>query len=114
MTTLSADLLFGAAKIAEFVGVEVRKVYHWMDRRRAGKDAPPVFDVGGQVCARRSELSSWFSGLRNLSNPAVPMNGDVTAEVIGPDVILANSHRAADITRNTYSIQSEQIEQLRE
>lgn len=67
MDELNADLLFGASKVAAYIGVETRSVYHWMDRRRSGKSAPPVFDVGGQVCARRSELSSWFSGYRDLS-----------------------------------------------
>ncbi|QQV77928.1 hypothetical protein H5J25_04035 [Sphingomonas aliaeris] len=78
MTDLSSDLLFGANSIATFVGVEPRKIYNWMDRRKAGKSAPPVFDAGGEVCARRSELSTWFTGFRDLSSP------DTQSESHGP------------------------------
>ena len=73
MTDLRADMLFGASKVAEFIGVDPRKVYHWMDRRKAGKRAPPLFDVGGEVCGRKTELSSWFSGYRDLSSPEAPV-----------------------------------------
>lgn len=84
MMSLREDMLFGAGQVANFVGVSPRKVYHWMERRRSGKTAPPVFDVGGEVCGRISELRTWFSGNRELSTqkqafqyPHPPEDSDV-------------------------------------
>lgn len=56
---LSADLLRGADKIAEFLygrADERRKVYHLAETSRL-----PVFRLGAVLCARRSVLLEWIS-----------------------------------------------------
>jgi excisionase family DNA binding protein len=45
------DLLYGAAKIAEYLGVKRAVVYHLVETGRL-----PSFKVGSVVCARRSKL----------------------------------------------------------
>jgi excisionase family DNA binding protein len=45
------DLLYGAAKIADFLGVKRSVVYHLIETGRL-----PYFKVGKTVCARRSRL----------------------------------------------------------
>lgn len=57
-TTLAADLLRGAHKIAEFLfgsPSERRKVYHLAETSRL-----PVFRLGSVLCARRSVLKEWI------------------------------------------------------
>jgi hypothetical protein len=114
MTNLGADLLFGASAVADFVGVETRKVYHWMDRRKAGRYAPPVFDVGGQVCARRTELSSWFSGFRDLSTPGARVGAEAPSELSVNPVILPKTSSDADIVEDIAGVKSEQTKQVRD
>lgn len=55
---LSADLLRGADKIAEYIfghARERRKVYHLAETSRL-----PVFRLGAVLCARRSVLMEWI------------------------------------------------------
>jgi hypothetical protein len=55
---LSADLLRGADKIAEFLfgdAGERRKVYHLAETSRL-----PLFRLGSVLCARRSVLIEWI------------------------------------------------------
>lgn len=64
---LKEDLLRGAKAIAEHMGMDERTIYHWQNRRRAGKEAPPIFMVGREVFARASELDSYFRGNRQVN-----------------------------------------------
>lgn len=52
---LAADILRGAAAIAEFMGFERRVIYHL-----AAKGNLPVFRTGDIVCARKSTLMAWI------------------------------------------------------
>ena len=49
----SADLLYGAHAIAEFLGVKQRVAYHLIETRRI-----PFFKIGKTVCARRTSLAA--------------------------------------------------------
>lgn len=51
-----ADLLLGAAAIAEHLGINSRQVY-----RLIYGDILPTFKVGGTVAARRSTLTKWIA-----------------------------------------------------
>jgi excisionase family DNA binding protein len=46
------DLLYGADKIAEFMGVSRPTVYHLTETKRI-----PYFKMGAVICARRSRLT---------------------------------------------------------
>ncbi|RWB89249.1 MAG: DNA-binding protein [Mesorhizobium sp.] len=52
---LAADILRGAAAIADFLGFERRAVYH-----AVSKGSLPTFRIGEVVCARRSTLTNWI------------------------------------------------------
>ncbi|RUV89190.1 DNA-binding protein [Mesorhizobium sp. M1A.F.Ca.IN.020.06.1.1] len=52
---LAADILRGAAAIADFLGFERRAVYH-----AVSKNSIPTFRIGEVVCARRSTLTNWI------------------------------------------------------
>jgi excisionase family DNA binding protein len=54
------DLLYGAAKIAEYLGVKRSVVYHLVETGRV-----PSFKVGAVVCARRSKLNAAFAKLED-------------------------------------------------
>lgn len=58
----SADLLYGVAAIATFLGLTRPQAQHRID---AGDI--PTFRMGGRsrgtICARRSSLRSWLAGL---------------------------------------------------
>lgn len=64
-TIAPPDLLYGAASIANFLGVKRSVVYHLIETRRL-----PSFKVGKVVCARRSKLASAFEQLEE-ENSAV-------------------------------------------
>lgn len=51
----SGDLLLGAPKIAEFLGIGQRQVYRLAEER-----VLPVFKIAGTVSARRSTLTAWL------------------------------------------------------
>ena len=56
---LPADILYGAAEIAEFLLTGQngrRKVYHLVETSRL-----PVFRIGSKICARRSVLLKWIA-----------------------------------------------------
>ena len=50
--TLADDILFGAKAIAVETGIPVRQVYRLAELKEL-----PTFKLGGQIAARRSELS---------------------------------------------------------
>ena len=52
---LAADILRGAAAIADFLGFERRAVYH-----ACSKGSLPTFRIGETVCARKSTLLAWI------------------------------------------------------
>lgn len=54
---LSADLLWGAAAIATYLGLPRRAVYHL-----AAQNKLPHFRAGETIAARKSELAAWASG----------------------------------------------------
>lgn len=60
--TLSADLLWGAAAIANYLGVPRRAVYHMV-----AIDSLPHFRAGETIAARKSELTVWASGQRRAA-----------------------------------------------
>jgi len=55
----SPEVLTGASKIAAFLGVTPRQVYHWCEQ-----DVLPHFRIGRTVCARAWELREWLDGQR--------------------------------------------------
>ena len=58
-TSLSADMLGGADRIAEFLYGDRRhrrKIYHLVAKSRL-----PVFRIGSRLFARKSKLLSWIS-----------------------------------------------------
>lgn len=57
-TNDGCDLLYGAARIAEYLGVKRSVVYHLVETDRL-----PSFKVGAVVCARRSRLNAAFDAL---------------------------------------------------
>lgn len=73
----SADLLYGVAAIAAFLGMPKRTAQHRIDEgviptfRLAGKK-------GGTICARRSSLRSWLAALERaaLAEDASDQTGD--------------------------------------
>ncbi|MDH4993319.1 DNA-binding protein [Aquamicrobium lusatiense] len=56
---LAGDLLWGAAAIADYLGLQRRAIYHM-----AAKGTLPHFRAGDIVAARKSELSAWATGTR--------------------------------------------------
>lgn len=52
----TADLLFGAKAIAEFLGINQRQTY-----RLVYDGVLPSFKLGGTVAARRSTLTKWLA-----------------------------------------------------
>ena len=48
-----ADLLYGANRIAEFLGISPRSAYHLIETKRI-----PFFRIGKVVCARRTSLAA--------------------------------------------------------
>jgi excisionase family DNA binding protein len=58
--TVGSDLLYGAAKIAEYLGVKRSVVYHLVETGKL-----PSFKVGAVVCARRSKLDAAIEQLEN-------------------------------------------------
>jgi excisionase family DNA binding protein len=56
---LSADLLWGAAAIAKYLGLPRRAVYHL-----AANQNIPHFRAGDAIAARKSELAAWASSAR--------------------------------------------------
>jgi excisionase family DNA binding protein len=62
-TTLETpDLLYGANKIAEFLGVNRRVAYHLIET-----DKIPHFKIGKTVCSRRSRLVAAIEQLEEAS-----------------------------------------------
>jgi len=62
MTNNAGELLLGAKKISEFLGVSPRQVY-----RLADEGLIPTFKVGGTLSARRSSLDAWLVRLSGES-----------------------------------------------
>ena len=56
--TQSPDLLYGAEKIAEFLGVTRPTVYHLTGTKKI-----PFFKIGKTTCARRSSLLAALEAL---------------------------------------------------
>lgn len=50
------DLLYGAAPIADFLGMTEKQARHRIERGQV-----PTFRIGGTVCARRSTLNAWLA-----------------------------------------------------
>jgi hypothetical protein len=63
-TDLADDLLHGAGAIAEFLGVNKRRVYHLHETR-----VIPSFNLGNVVCARRSALRQHIARLEATAMP---------------------------------------------
>jgi excisionase family DNA binding protein len=59
------DLLYGAAKIADYLGVKRSVVYHLVETGRL-----PSFKVGAVVCARRSKLLAAFDAMEDGAQKA--------------------------------------------
>jgi hypothetical protein len=60
--TEELDLLTGADKIAAFIGVKPRRIYHLAETKRL-----PVFRLGATLCARRSTLVKWIEDMERGS-----------------------------------------------
>jgi excisionase family DNA binding protein len=56
------DLLYGTAKIADFLGIKTRAVEHLIETKRI-----PFFRLGKVVCARRSSLTEAMERLEECS-----------------------------------------------
>ena len=54
----AGDLLYGAHRIAEFLGITQRAAYHLIETKRI-----PFFKIGKTVCARRSTLAARIAEL---------------------------------------------------
>ncbi len=50
------ELLYGAAAIAEFLGVERPVAYHWIETKGL-----PAFRIGGKLAARPAALRAWIA-----------------------------------------------------
>lgn len=53
---ISSDTLYGAAAVAQFMGLPRRAVYHAVAAGRL-----PVFRIGETVAARKSTLVAWIA-----------------------------------------------------
>lgn len=62
---LSADILRGAASIADYLGFERRAVYH-----AVSKGSLPHFHIGETVCARKSTITAWIQEQESASRSA--------------------------------------------
>ncbi len=62
----AADLLYGNAAIAAFLGMTVRQV-----KARTAKGAIPSFRIDGRIVARRQRLREWLAELE-AGRVAVP------------------------------------------
>jgi excisionase family DNA binding protein len=60
--TEQADLLYGVPKIAEFLGLTPKAVYHLVASKRL-----PSFKIGATVCARRASLLALLAQLEQQS-----------------------------------------------
>lgn len=49
-------MIYGAGRIAEYLGIGRRQVYHAAERHGL-----PVFKIGTTVCARPESLAAWIS-----------------------------------------------------
>lgn len=54
-TILAGDLIVGAEQIADFLGLDRRKIYHM-----AAQDHLPIFRIGSALCCRKSTLTRWI------------------------------------------------------
>ncbi|MCX7313710.1 MAG: DNA-binding protein [Alphaproteobacteria bacterium] len=52
---IAHDMLRGADKIAGFLGMERRQIYHLAEKTHL-----PVFKIGATLCARKSTLLAWI------------------------------------------------------
>jgi excisionase family DNA binding protein len=50
------QVIYGAGRIAEFLGIGRRQVYHAAERHGL-----PVFKIGTTVCARPEAIAAWLS-----------------------------------------------------
>lgn len=55
-TPPAGDLLLGAPRIADFLGIRPRQVYRLIE-----DGLLPSFKVGGALAARRSTLTEWIA-----------------------------------------------------
>jgi hypothetical protein len=71
---LSADILRGAAEIAEHLFGEKgkkRKVYYLVER-----NSLPVFRVGCMMCARKSTLAKWIAAQERQHPSTLSLKGE--------------------------------------
>lgn len=71
---MSADLLVGAASIADFLGVRRRQVYHASEHSYL-----PLFRVGALICGRRSTLEKWVTDQEQMAFGASDRTGQSDA-----------------------------------
>jgi hypothetical protein len=63
----SPEFIYGAAEIAHFLGVSIRKVYYWTERRRLGKSEIPINNLPSVgLCANRKTLVDYLNGTRQV------------------------------------------------
>ena len=61
------DFVYGAEDIAQFLGLNVRKIYYFMERRRLGKGHIPINNLPGVgLCANRKALVDYLNGQRQV------------------------------------------------
>ncbi len=61
------DFVYGADNIAQFLGVSVRKVYYFMERRKLGKGYIPINNLPSiGLCASRKALVDYLNGQRQV------------------------------------------------
>ncbi|MGB9154232.1 MAG: hypothetical protein WCD70_14220 [Alphaproteobacteria bacterium] len=61
----SPDFIYGAEEIARFLGISVRKVYYFMERRKLGKGHIPINNLPSiGLCASRKALVDYLNGQR--------------------------------------------------
>ncbi len=63
--TAAADLIYGAENIARFMGVSVRKIYYFMERKKEGWCDIPINKIPCiGLCASRRSLVDYLGGDR--------------------------------------------------
>lgn len=61
-TDRTLDLIYGADRIAAFLGIGRRQVYN-----ASARHGMPVFRIGTTICARESTLREWLAEREHAS-----------------------------------------------
>lgn len=60
-TSQGREFLYGAASIAEHLGLSENQVFHLQNhKKQVGRHRLPTFKMGARVCARVRDLDAWM------------------------------------------------------